>query len=155
MKQFCMDKKVSLRLDAGIVDRLQAYADKERVPVSYVLRHLVIRFLAGPPAPCAGVPALGQIPGDRSRFAPEQADTRRVAVAAHADREKAKFLGEVCTIFDAFRSQGFDVKESARRTNFALKAKSHPWATYEVIADLLRKTGRFRTVRMATRKQPA
>jgi len=41
-------KKLSLRLDTELVERLQDYADRERVPVSFVLRHLVLRFLSDP-----------------------------------------------------------------------------------------------------------
>ncbi len=40
-----LDKKISLRLDSALVDELQNYASRERVPVSFVVRHLVIRFL--------------------------------------------------------------------------------------------------------------
>jgi hypothetical protein len=122
------DKKLSLRLDGELVDRLQDYASRERVPVSYVLRHLVLRFLSDPtkethrtPPARTGAPAPGLV-----------------------EKRQVEFSAQVCALFDGFRSQGHDARESAKRTNFALKAKKHPWATYEVVADILRQAGRFR-----------
>lgn len=122
------DKKLSLRLDWELAERLQDYASRERVPVSYVLRHLVLRFLSDPtkethrnPPVRAGVPGADLIA-----------------------RRQSEFSAQVFALFDDFRSQGHDARESAKRTNFALKAKKHPWATYEVIADILRQSGRFR-----------
>ena len=142
------EKKISLRLDLELADRLQAWADKERVPVSYLLRHMVLRFLAGSQGPvplgdAAGSPAAGSkppmaaVPGRRPSLA-------ALAVLPSVDQMQADFRREVCTIFDAFRGQGQDLKQAAKATNFAMKAKNHPWATYEVIADVLRKAGRFR-----------
>lgn len=40
-----LDRKITLRLDEDLVTELQDYARKERVSVSFVLRHLVLRFL--------------------------------------------------------------------------------------------------------------
>jgi hypothetical protein len=62
-------------------------------------------------------------------------------------KRQAEFSVEVCALFDGFRKQGFDMRESTKRTNYALKEKNHPWATYEVIASVLRETGRFRKPR--------
>lgn len=154
-KQISIGKKISLRLDAELVEGLQDYANRERVPVSYVLRHLVLRFLRpAPPVDLPG-PALGIDAGGQGRFAPEGAEARRDAVSAHtsprrfadpddAERERVKFRDEACALFDGFRDQGLDMKEAAKRTNFALKAKKHPWAVYELVAGVLRKAGRFR-----------
>jgi hypothetical protein len=122
------DKKLSLRLDGELVERLQDYASRERVPVSYVLRHLVLRFLSDPTT-------------ETHRTPPSRTGVPAPELVA---RRQAEFSDKVCALFDDFRSQGHDVRESAKRTNFALKAKKHPWATYEVVADILRQAGRFR-----------
>ena len=123
-----MGKKLSLRLDCELVERLQDYASRERVPVSYVLRHLVLRFLSDPTKETYRTP-----PARTGGPAPDLVAKRQ-----------AEFSAEVCALFDGFKAQGHDARESAKRTNFALKAKKHPWATYEVIADVLRQAGRFR-----------
>ena len=135
------DKKISLRLDSELADKLENYAVNERVPVSFVLRHLVLRFFASP-APEFRGSALGTSP--TSRFSSEKADQRRSAAAVRADLEKTSFEKKVCALFDDFRGIGLDTKEAAKRTNFALKDQKHPWASYEVIADIIRKSGRFR-----------
>jgi hypothetical protein len=122
-----LHKKVSLRLDPELSERLHLYASRERVPVSHVLRHLVLRFLSeSPKVGGQASPAL-----------------RGVSAPAVSDLHK-EFTEKVCSLFDDFRRQGYDAKESAKRVNFALKAKKHPWATYEVIAGIIRSTGRFR-----------
>jgi hypothetical protein len=126
------NKKLSLRLDLELVERLQDYADQERVPVSYVLRHLVLRFLSDPKKAT-----------DRPRPA-----LRGVAGPDLVAKRQAEFSVEVCALFDGFRKQGFDMREATKRTNHALKAKNHPWATYEVIASTIRETGRLRKVRL-------
>jgi len=152
-----MEKKISLRLDAELVDSLQALADRERVPLSYVLRHLVLRFLRpDPPGALRGWVPLGAVStqaqaGGQSRFAAEGAEARRIAASDRAKREQALFEEKVFALFDGFREQGLDMKEATKRTNYALKEKKHPWATYEVIADVLRKSGRFRKPKSRTR----
>lgn len=125
-------KKLSLRLDGDLVERLEDYASRERVPVSWVLRHLVLRFLSSPDKD--DKPARSALP--------------RVAAPDAITREQNDFRDRCCALFDGFRAQGLDARESAKRTNFALKEKRHPWATYEVVADVLRKEGRFRKVRL-------
>jgi len=126
-----MDKKISLRLDPELAERLQQRADNERVPVSYVLRHLVLRFLAEPvkevtpsPSTRSGLPAPSVI-----------------------ERKQVEFRQEVCALFDLFRGQGHDAIEATKRVNFALKARKHPWATYDVIAKVLRSEGLYRKLR--------
>ena len=125
------EKKLSLRLDVGLADRLQGRADRERVPVSYLLRHLVVRFLGEPQE--GAKPALSAL--------------RRVPAATirtRAEQLQDEFRAEVCALFDGFIAQGADLKSATRRTNFSLRAKKHPWATYDVIAKVLRDAGRFR-----------
>ncbi|RNC68574.1 MAG: hypothetical protein ED859_09670 [Desulfuromonadales bacterium] len=80
-----------------------------------------------------------------------KARSASAVVKAHdpARREKveathAEFRQEVCEIFDGLRGQGLDVKEAVKRTNSTLKARNHPWATFEVVQKVLRSTGRFR-----------
>jgi hypothetical protein len=135
--QVSMGKKLTFRLDTALVERLELHADRERVPVSYVLRHLVLRFLS-----CKTENALQNPP------APV---LRGVAGFDLAAKRQAEFSAEVCALFDGFRGQGLDAREAAKRTNFALKAKNHPWATYDVVADEIRKTGRFRKDRKGVR----
>lgn len=133
MSRFDLDKKVSLRLDGRLCEKLQDYADRERVPVAYVLRHLVIRFFDGKPQVTDSF--LGPAPDRRSSG---------VVQPSQVERLQADFAEKVCCLFDGFRRQGLDVKEATKRTNFALKAKNEPWATYEVVASVLRAAGRFR-----------
>ena len=127
-----LEKKISLRLDTGLIDRLQGRADQERIPLSYLLRHLVIRFLEEKQTT---LPAFLVATGNRT------------ISEGRADQLQEEFAKEVCSLFDGFRKQGLEVKEAAKRTNFALKAKNHPWATYEVVAGVLRDARRFRTKR--------
>jgi predicted transcriptional regulator len=144
---FGSGKKITVRLDDDLVEGLQEFADKERVPVSQVIRHLVLRFLRPPPAVPAGNIQAGAPGGDKGRFPLETAEARRIALSDKAERENRVFREKCLTLFDGFQSQGLDAKEAAKRTNFALKEKKHPWATYEIVADVLRKEGRFRKVR--------
>jgi hypothetical protein len=125
-----MHRKISLRLDAELANRLQYRADQERVPVSCLLRHLVLRFLE-PKAPGKAAPAVWRV---------EPAPVLKT----RTEQLQGEFLVEVCSLFDKFRGQGCDPKEATKRTNMALKAKKHPWATFEVVQGVLRKAGRFR-----------
>lgn len=52
-----------------------------------------------------------------------------------------------CKVFDGLIRQGLDIKEATKRTNKTLKATGHPWASFEVVSDLLRKSGRFRRMK--------
>ena len=126
-----MHRKISLRLDADLADRLQSRADSERVPVSHLLRHLVLRLLAESQAPSRPAPAAW-----RGEPAP--------VLKTRTEQLQAEFLTEVCSLFDKFRGQGCDPKEATKRTNMALKARKHQWATFEVVQGVLRKAGRFR-----------
>jgi hypothetical protein len=125
-----LHRKISLRLDTDLADRLQVRADQERVPVSYLLRHLVLRLLAD------SQPEKAPSPSWR-REAPAVLKTR-------TEQLQEDFRVTVCSTFDALVKQGCDPKEATKRTNSALKAKNHPWATHEVIMGVLRKEGRFR-----------
>lgn len=127
--QVSTGKKISLRLDNDLVKRLEGYAARERVPVSYVLRHLVIRFLEQSPSP----PVRPVIAGWR-RESPD------------VGKFEAEFRAAVCALFDGFIAAGLDEKEATRRTNSALKERKHPWATYDVVLKVLRDEGRFRKV---------
>lgn len=128
---FLMTRKISLRLDVALADRLQDRADRERVPLSYVLRHLVLRFLEEPH-------------GSARPASPALRGGSVAAVNAQAEKHKAEFEAEVCALFDTLRSEGIEPMEAAKRVNFALKAKNHPWATFDIIAGILRAQGRFR-----------
>jgi len=141
------EKKISFRLDTDLVNGLQSFADRERVPLSYVLRHLVIRFLS--PSSTAPGLCLGAVPIARKKPALEPSKTRCDAISEKAERDRVDFRNRVFAHFDGFRGQGFDMKEAAKRANSALKAEGHCWATYEVVADVLRKSGRFRKAKGA------
>ncbi len=135
------DKKISLRLDSELADKLENYAVNERVPVSFVLRHLVLRFFASPLLNFGGLLWVLLPLAASLQKRPTSAALRR---RCRAELEKTSFEKKVCTLFDDFRGIGLDTKEAAKRTNFALKDQKHPWASYEVIADIIRKSGRFR-----------
>jgi hypothetical protein len=55
------------------------------------------------------------------------------------------FRNEVCATFDALIGQGLERKEAVKRTNQALKANNHPWASHATVTDILRAAGRFRS----------
>lgn len=85
------------------------------------------------------------------RFVDIKARSASAIVKAHdpAEREQVEvmqkdFHKEVCEIYDGLRGQGLDMKEATKRTNSALKAKKHPWATFETVQKVLRSEGRFR-----------
>ncbi|KAA0895180.1 hypothetical protein [Oryzomonas rubra] len=80
----------------------------------------------------------------RARVASAQHKTIDPVAIAERENFKADFINEVCTIFDGFTGQGLSVKEALKQTNLALKAVSHPWATYDTIQRTLRAKGRFR-----------
>lgn len=128
---FLMTRKISLRLDVSLADRLQDRADRERVPLSYVLRHLVLRFLEEPQ-------------GTARPASPALRAGSAAAVTVQVERQRAEFETEVCTLFDALRGEGVEPKEAAKRVNFALKARNHPWASFDVVSGILRAHGRFR-----------
>ena len=134
MSRFDLDKKISLRLDGRLCEKLQDFASRERVPVSSVVRHLVLRFFDGKQSPSTA-PFLGPVPSVRSSG---------LTLPTRVEQLHAEFRKTVCALFDGFQAQGLDAKEAAKRTNFALKEKNHPWATYETVAGVLRKAGRFR-----------
>lgn len=56
---------------------------------------------------------------------------------------KSAFHSEVCSMFDSFISQGHVMKDAVKRTNFAMKAKKHPWASFYIIEKTLRSEGRL------------
>jgi hypothetical protein len=49
------------------------------------------------------------------------------------DLLQVEFREQVCALFDDFIRQGLSPKEAVKRTNSALKAKNHPWATYVML----------------------
>lgn len=57
---------------------------------------------------------------------------------------KDAFRSEVCSLLDGFISQGHISKDAVKRTNFAMKAKKHPWANFYLIEKEIRSTGRLR-----------
>lgn len=162
--QVSMGKKISLRLDTDLVERLEDYALRERVPVSFVLRHLVIRFLEqrspspwqplhSPPVGVAGMQAATadvSPRGNGKQAAIAASVPSRPVVAEwrrdlpNVDKFEADFRAAACSLFDGFIAAGLDVKEATKRTNFALKDKKHPWATFDIVSKALRDAGRFR-----------
>jgi len=126
-----MHRKISLRLDTDLADRLKSRADSERVPVSQLLRHLVLRLLSESQASVKASPAAWRV------------ETVPV-LKTRTEQLQGEFLAEVCSLFDKFYTQGHDMKEATKRTNLALKARKHPWATFEVVQGVLRKAGRLR-----------
>jgi hypothetical protein len=81
----------------------------------------------------------------RSAFA--QGKTVDPAEVEKRERLQTDFRQECCSLFNGIISQGQTVKDAAKNTNHALKVKNHVWATYEVVASVLRSAGRFRKVR--------
>lgn len=80
-----------------------------------------------------------------------KARSANAQVKAHdpAQREKvdslhADFRQEVCEIYDGLIGQGVETKEAVKRTNSTLKARNHPWASFETVQKVLRSAGRFR-----------
>jgi hypothetical protein len=132
-----MEKKLTVRIAPDLADKLQARADHHRVSVSWIVRHLVLRYLDGF-APDLPVEEKLAIPAWRGL--PVNGSTGET----HLEEMQAEFTRLACTLFDAYRAEGCDVTESTKRANFALKARKHPWATYDVVCHAIRSTGRFR-----------
>jgi hypothetical protein len=82
----------------------------------------------------------------KSRAAIAQKKAAMVDPAELKKREdrQAAFRKRVCSLFDDFIAEGLEVNDAVKRTNQALKAKNHPWATYEMVKSTLRASGRFR-----------
>ena len=80
----------------------------------------------------------------KSRSASSQAKVYDTKEQEGTQQRKEAFTVKVVALFDGFTAAGCDHIEATKRTNRALKAESHPWATYEVVASVLRKAGKFR-----------
>lgn len=62
-------------------------------------------------------------------------------------REKVRkdFINTACSLFDGFVAEGLSMNDAVKRTNSALKAQKHPWATsYGVVSSTLRAEGKLR-----------
>jgi hypothetical protein len=68
------------------------------------------------------------------------------------ESRKREYAEEVCSLFDGFVTNGHEMTEAIRLTNSALKAKSHPWATYHLVSSVLRSEGRLRKRERKERK---
>jgi hypothetical protein len=75
----------------------------------------------------------------------------RASLKAHdldeiSDRDERirLFRSEVCTLFEGFINQGCDKNEAIKRTNSSLKAQSNPWASWQVVENVLRSEGCLR-----------
>ncbi len=60
------------------------------------------------------------------------------------EQRLTEFREKVFDLFDGFIMKGHSVKESISLSNLALKDIQHPWASYDIISQLLRSTGRLR-----------
>ena len=67
---------------------------------------------------------------------PDEVENRRQA--------HETYRSQVCALFDGFTAEGCDRKEAVSRTNQAMKAKGHPWATLDLVSLTLRDAGRLR-----------
>lgn len=81
------------------------------------------------------------------------AQDRPVDLQERQEREEyfQWFEREASEIYDSCISQGMDEKEAIRSTRAALKNKEYAFATYDIVKDTLRKTGRFQKVRFRRR----
>lgn len=59
-----------------------------------------------------------------------------------ADRKA--YSERICALFDDFIGQGLTRNEAISRTNSSLKEQKHPWASYDLVKQTLRDSGRFR-----------
>jgi hypothetical protein len=93
----------------------------------------------------------------KAKIAKEQEKARRAEVdVSEIERRKRvreKFRKDVCTLFDGFIAEGCTVPEAVKRTNSTLKAKNHPYATYNLVEAELRSSGKFRRSGYKTRKE--
>ena len=80
----------------------------------------------------------------KEQTATAQAKTVDPAELHRRQERNDSFTADVLEIFDGFIAAGLDAKEATKRTNFALKEKSCPWATYEIVAGVIRSAGRYR-----------
>lgn len=80
----------------------------------------------------------------KARSAVAQGKVHDPARRAQVEQSQAEFRETVCTIFDSMVAAGLEIKEAVRRTNLTLKEQKHPWATHDIVSQVLRSTGRFR-----------
>jgi hypothetical protein len=66
------------------------------------------------------------------------------AIREHVQDKQADFKNQACDLYDGFLAGGHSSAESLKLTNSALKAKNHPWASYDLVKSLIGSTGRFR-----------
>lgn len=69
-----------------------------------------------------------------------------------AERERVEtaqtdFVDQACSLYDKFIEDRHPMNDAVKLTNSALKAMNHPWATYEVVLNTLRKAGKLRKLR--------
>lgn len=85
----------------------------------------------------------------------------RAEVKAHdpVELERRKkfnddFVKDVLEAYDGFIALGHPVKKSISLSNSALKAVTHPWATYDQVFRVLSEKGRFKGVKLYKKKVP-
>lgn len=130
-----LTRKLTLRLSSSHARKIEDEAARHRVSVGWLLRHLVIRYLEG-------LTPIGM--GDAKGGRPRRALPSSLNIPDQAEKMQREFSRLACSLYDGFRSDGCEIIESVKRTNFALKELSHPWATYDIVSQAIRSTGRFR-----------
>ena len=123
-------------IDIQVVDARNGYAQLSVVLPVEMTRHFS-RFLES-------MTDLLRCSGHKARIknsVNEPIDPEKLAEQA---KFKQSFANQICTLFDGFIDQGLTRNQAISRTNSAMKEQNHPWASYDIVKDVLRKNLRFR-----------
>lgn len=84
----------------------------------------------------------------KSRSAKAEAKVYDPVELERREKFNDDFVKDVLEAYDGFIAQGYPVKRSISLSNSVLKAKKHPWATYDLVFSTLRENGRFKGVKL-------
>jgi len=59
-----------------------------------------------------------------------------------------RFKDEACSLYDSYIKSGLDQNTSISKARAELKDKGYAYATYEIVKDTLRKSGKFQRLRI-------
>ena len=72
-------------------------------------------------------------------------------------QQRDSYTSRVCSLFDQLREQGQSMNEAVKAVNRQMKSERHPWATFDLVKEELRRNGRLRSTTKSgsTRQRPA
>lgn len=123
-------------IDIQVVDARNGYAQ-----LSVVLPIEMTRYFANLLDSTAG---LFRASSHKARIKQTSSEPLDATELEKHGKAQQVFAEKVCTLFDAFIAQGLTRNEAISRSNLTLKEQKHPWASYHIIQDILRRNLRFR-----------